>query len=129
MSGAILIVDDEATICSALSRLLGRQGFDTLTAETGEEALRLLGTSEVAVILCDEKMPGLSGVEVLTRAAALAPHAGRILLTGFPDPMVCAAAVNQGQVCHILWKPWTEEQLLLCVRQASWQYDLALGDD
>ena len=80
-SATLLVVDDEARILSALRRTLRREGYEILTAETPVDALKLLDECSVDVILSDQKMPGMSGLQLLSRAAEVRPSAIRSVLT------------------------------------------------
>ena len=82
---SLLIVDDEARILSALRRSLRREGYEIVTAETAEEALRLLGERPVDAILSDQKLPGMEGSQFLAEAARLCPEAVRMIITGWTE--------------------------------------------
>ncbi|HXE73170.1 MAG TPA: response regulator [Candidatus Nitrosotenuis sp.] len=114
---SVLIVDDETRVAASLKGLLGEE-FQVLYARGGEEALDILDRQEVAVILCDQRMPGLRGDQVLRRAR-LRSLATRILLTGYTDYRDLTEAVNQGQIFACLPKPWDPEALLVTVRSAA----------
>lgn len=112
----VLLVDDEPHILSALRRCLRGRGFDVLLAADGEQALELLARQPVDVIVCDMRMPGLSGAQVLQRSMALAPDAIRVLLTGHADIASAMAAVNEAEVFRYLAKPWDDTLLLQVLR-------------
>lgn len=115
----ILVVDDETTVRQFIVRLLQSEGYEVRQAGSGEEGLDLLKNfPEVGVIISDQRMPGLSGVEFLTRTRDLAPEAIRILLTGFADMEATVAAINEGGASHYLTKPIQEEQFLRTVRKS-----------
>lgn len=119
----LLVVDDEARILTALTRALRREPYDVLTAETPAEALRLLDERPVDLILSDHKMPGMSGVELLGRAAQRQPRAGRILITGWTEEVPSAELAEIG-VQALLPKPWNDAELKATLRAA-----LGLGAD
>lgn len=125
MSRTLLIVDDETHILSALTRLFQGAGYELQAAQSGEEALRLLESNDVQVILSDQRMPGMSGVELLTRAKDLYPDTIRMVLSGYADIAAITAAVNQGHVYKFLLKPWENQALLDIVREAFEVYDHA----
>ena len=121
----LLLVDDEPNILTALKRLFRPAGYQVLTAASGLEALELLATRPVDVILSDQRMPGMSGVELLRRAKALYPHTIRMTLSGFSDLQSIIDAVNEGAVYKFLIKPWDDERLREHVAQAFSQKELA----
>ncbi len=121
----LLLVDDEPNILTALRRLFRPAGYQVLTAASGLEALELLATRPVDVIVSDQRMPGMSGVELLRRAKALYPHTIRMTLSGFTDLQSIIDAVNEGAVYKFLIKPWDDERLREHVAQAFSQKELA----
>ena len=121
----LLLVDDEENILSALRRLFRRAGYRLLTARDGAEALALLANHQVDVIISDQRMPGMTGVEFLPRAKALCPDTIRMTLSGFTDLQSIIDAVNEGAVYKFLTKPWDDDRLLSHVAQAFAQKELA----
>lgn len=121
----LLLVDDEPSILSALKRLFRPDGYRLLTAASGAEALELLATHQVDVILSDQRMPGMTGVDFLRRTKALHPHTIRMTLSGFTDLQSIIDAVNEGAVYKFLTKPWDDERLRGHVAQAFAQKEMA----
>jgi diguanylate cyclase (GGDEF)-like protein/PAS domain S-box-containing protein len=121
----LLLVDDEENIVSALRRLLRRDGYRIVTACSGEEGLRRLAENEVDVILSDQRMPGMTGVEFLNRAKALYPHTVRMVLSGYTELQSIIDAVNEGAIYKFLTKPWDDERLRGHIAEAFRQKDLA----
>lgn len=121
----LLLVDDEAHILSALKRLFRRDGYRILTATSGSEALETMATERVDVIVSDQRMPGMTGVEFLRRAKDLHPDSIRITLSGYTDLQSIIDAVNEGAVYKFLTKPWDDERLREHVALAFRQRDLA----
>ena len=115
--GKILCVDDEPGILRALDWLL-RRHFDVLTANSGEAAMTLIREHDFDVIISDQRMPGMTGVEVLKAARRIAPRAMRILLTGYSDLQAVLASVNEGEVFRFINKPWNVDELPVVVGQA-----------
>lgn len=115
---AVLIVDDEPSVLRSLQRALRRGGYNVLLAEDGQTALDTLSHHEIAVLICDQRMPGMSGPEVLEKARAISPDTARITLTGHSDTEGLAASINQGRVQHFLLKPWDDEHLGVVVAEA-----------
>ncbi|MDD3802593.1 MAG: response regulator [Desulfuromonas thiophila] len=124
---AVLCVDDEPSILKALRRLL-QDDYPVMLANSGAEAIELLrqdaGVGRIGLILSDQRMPEMTGVEFLQQARVLAPQALRVMLTGYADLAATVAAVNQGQIWRYLNKPWDDEALLLLVRDGLRQVSL-----
>jgi response regulator RpfG family c-di-GMP phosphodiesterase len=118
----ILLVDDEPEILFSLRGLL-RMEFDLYTAESGAEALEILHQHPVHVIMTDQRMPQMTGVELLRRAHGECPEAIRIVFTGYADIKAVIDAINQGQVYRYLTKPWDPDELVTVLHQACDQYD------
>lgn len=113
----LLLVDDEPDILDALRRSF-RKDYTVLTAPSGEAALEALRGGAVDLVLSDQRMPGLSGTEVLKAARELQPDAVRILLTGYSDMESLIACVNEAGLYKYLSKPWEPEDLRLTVARA-----------
>src|SRR5207253_2362735 len=120
----VLIVDDEPRVLDALEAILAAE-FPVVRASHGDEALAVLERQEVAVILTDHRMPGMTGVELLRRSQDMAPHAIRIVLTAFTDVDNLMEAINTGRIYHFIPKPWDPNELLVVVRRAAERYELA----
>lgn len=117
--GCVLFVDDEENILKALRRLFIDESFETLTAASGEAALELLARrDDCAVVVSDQRMPGLSGVELLSRVRRQHPLTVRILLTGYADIEAAMDSINRGGVYRYITKPWQDEELRQTVRTA-----------
>jgi diguanylate cyclase (GGDEF)-like protein/PAS domain S-box-containing protein len=114
----LLLVDDEPSILSALTRSLRQDGYRILSAGSGEDALELLALNAVQVIISDQRMPTMSGTEFLGRVARLYPATVRILLSGYTDLKVVTEGVNQGSVFQFITKPWDDDTLRQKVRDA-----------
>lgn len=121
----LLCVDDEIDNVDALERLF-RKKYTVLKATSGEQALRILDQNpSVALIISDQRMPNMTGVEFLQKAQATHPSALRILLTGYTDIDSVISAINQGQIYRYLTKPWDSVDLMLTVDQAIDKYELS----
>ncbi|MBI1891937.1 MAG: EAL domain-containing protein [Burkholderiales bacterium] len=107
----LLLVDDEANILTALKRLLRRDGYRILQAGGGEEGLELLMENDVDVIVSDQRMPGMTGVEFLREAKKLRPDTVRIVLSGYTELQSITDAINEGAIYKFLTKPWDDEIL------------------
>lgn len=122
MGYKILIVDDEASNLRALERLF-RTDYDVLTAGSGADALSLLEHHDMALLIADQRMPEMSGIELMQRTARLRPHMVRILLTGYTDVDSLIEAINTGHVYKYITKPWNNDDLLLTVARALEHYE------
>ncbi|HEY0170369.1 MAG TPA: response regulator, partial [Pyrinomonadaceae bacterium] len=122
MTHKILLVDDEPANLRLLERLF-RRDYEVMSAASGEDALRLLSQHDVALIITDQRMPGMTGVELLKRTAGMRPHMVRIILTGYTDMEALADAINCGQIYRYITKPWDNEDLRLTVAKALKHYE------
>jgi two-component system response regulator HupR/HoxA len=121
----ILIVDDEPRVLDALEAILAAD-FRVLRADGGVEALDALRCEpDVAVILTDYKMPGMTGVELLQRSQDIAPDTLRIVLTAYTDVDSLMEAINTGRIYHFIAKPWDPKDLMVIVRRAAERYALS----
>jgi response regulator RpfG family c-di-GMP phosphodiesterase len=118
----LLIVDDEPDVCDSVADLLRRE-FRVLKANCAEEGYRIMLEEEVHIVMSDQRMPQITGVELLTKVKARHPHAIRMLFTGFADLDSIIAAINQGHVFQFMKKPWQPEELVAAVRQAASECD------
>jgi response regulator RpfG family c-di-GMP phosphodiesterase len=119
---SILLVDDEPEILYSLRGLL-RQEFNLHTAQSGAEALQILQQHPVHVIMTDQRMPQMTGVELLRQAQGKYPEAIRIVFTGYADIKAVVDAINQGQVYRYLTKPWDPDELLTVLHEACRHHD------
>ena len=113
----VLIVDDEPRIVSSLLRVLRREGYELLSAERPEDALRIAGEREIDCVLSDYKMPAMMGTELLERIAERRPNAARVLLTGWPKD-IDRGAIERVGIDAVLAKPWDDGDLKLALRKA-----------
>lgn len=120
----LLLVDDEPHILAALKRLFRRDGYRVLTAGSGAEGLAVLREQAVDVIVSDQRMPGMCGVDFLRQAKQLCPHTVRMTLSGYTDLQSIIDAVNEGAVYKFLTKPWDDERLREHVTLAFRQREL-----
>ena len=118
----VLIVDDEPANLRTLARLF-RADYEVLTAESGDEALALLEKHDFALLITDQRMPGMTGIELLKKTVPLRPRMVRIILTGYTDVDALVEAINCGQVYRYVAKPWDNEELRLTVKRALEHYE------
>ncbi|MBU1426649.1 MAG: response regulator [Gammaproteobacteria bacterium] len=126
MERTLLLVDDEENITSALVRLLRRDGYRILSANSGEAGLALLAQNEVGVIISDQRMPEMSGVEFLSKVRENYPDTIRIVLSGYTELNSVTDAINRGAVYKFLTKPWEDELLRANVEEAFQRYEMRM---
>lgn len=114
----VVFVDDEERILRSL-RMLFRGHAEVLTTTTGSQAIEWTRTRRVHVVVSDQRMPGMGGVEVLREVARSSPPTMRILLTGYADLDAVTASVNEGEIYRFVEKPWDGAKLLATVIEAA----------
>ncbi len=124
MERTLLLVDDEENIVAAMVRLLRRDGYKILQANSGKDGLALLAQNEVGVIISDLRMPEMTGVEFLSQVKELYPDTVRIVLSGYADIHSVTDAINHGAIYKFLTKPWSDELLCASVEEAFLHYEL-----
>ncbi len=124
MQEAILIVDDNRLILESLSELLKDEGVRLLTANDAQEATALVREEEIAVILCDNIMPGMSGLDFLTCLTTISPSTIKILMSAFADLPTVLTAINRSEVFRYVLKPWHDAEMTAAVREGLRRYKL-----
>lgn len=124
----VLIVDDEADNLALLYRTL-RTDFDVIKTTSPVEALELLNTYKVDLILSDHKMAEMDGVEFLKRSHEISPQCVRLLVTAFSDSSILVDAINYAKIFRYIKKPWEPSELLMIVESAAEYYQLKLEND
>jgi len=117
----LLIVDDEIMVIRSLARLLGDENYTILQTTDPQNALSLLQNTLVDVIICDQRMPDMTGLELLLKAKEVSPGTVRILMSGYSDIKIVIAAVNEGKIYKYIDKPWDNDKLLYAVAGACTQ--------
>lgn len=118
----ILVVDDEIDNLDLLKRTFRRE-YNVHTANSAQEALKMLEGREFAVIVSDQRMPEMTGVELLQKAREKYPYTIRILLTGYTDINALVDAINMGHVYRYVTKPWSREEIVMTVKRAVEHYE------
>ncbi len=113
----ILFVDDEERILSAL-RAIFRTRYDVHTASGGEQALELARRYPFPLVVSDQRMPGMTGVEALRQLREFSPNTVRILLTGYSDLAAIVGSINEGEVFRFVSKPWNNQELQQIIGEA-----------
>ncbi len=121
---AVLFVDDEVNILKAVQRLLRNEPWTVLTASRGGEALELLERQPAQVVVSDQRMPEMSGVDLLSAIRTRHPDVVRMMLTGYTEMNVAVEAINRGEIYRLITKPWNDEELKATLRQAFDHHDL-----
>lgn len=113
----VLFVDDEPRVLTTM-RMLFRNHYEVFVADGGAMALELLKKQPVDVIVSDQRMPGMTGIELLRSARELNPNAMRILLTGYSDLNAIIGSINDGEIFRFVNKPWANDDLSVTVARA-----------
>ncbi len=113
----VLFVDDEPRVLTTM-RILFRGQYEMFFAESGQAALELLKSQAVDVIVSDQRMPGMTGIELLRAARELNANAMRILLTGYSDLNAIIGSINEGEIFRFVNKPWSNEDLTTTLQRA-----------
>lgn len=122
----VLYVDDDRANLLAF-RAMAEPQYEVVTARSGEDALKLLGQlREVAVLIADQRMPGMSGIDLCERVRAGHPDIVRMLVTAYSDLTAAIAAINRGHVSRYLHKPWNADELMATLRDAVERYRLSI---
>ncbi len=119
----ILVVDDEPDVVKSVKDLL-RLDYKVLGATSARDALKLMEKEEVHVVMSDQRMPEVTGVEFLSKVRNQYPDAVRLLFTGYADIRAVIDAINQGNVYRYITKPWDPDELQTVIREAMERYDL-----
>jgi phosphoserine phosphatase RsbU/P len=121
----ILLVDDEVKVLNALSRSLDQEPYQITATTSADEAIHLLADQEFSVIVTDQRMPAMQGVQLLEQAKAVSPRTIRLVLTGYADMQSIIDAINRGAVYRFLTKPCRDDELQQTLRQAVEHFELA----
>jgi len=120
----VLFVDDEVNILKALQRLLRNEPMNVLTASRPEQAIELIEREQVKVVVTDQRMPEMSGVDMLSSIRERNPSIVRMMLTGYTEMNIAVEAINRGEIFRLITKPWNDDELKATLRQACDHYDL-----
>lgn len=121
----VLFVDDEQSIRNAIERMyLERDDVRCLFADSGQEGLNILAREEVWVVVSDYLMPGMRGIEFLSKVKGVRPDAVRIMMTAYADLSVAIDAINKSEAYRFVTKPWNNKELMDTVDEAMMRYQL-----
>lgn len=119
----VLLVDDEIHVLNALKRLLRNEDYNLVVATGGEEALAILETQSVELVVSDHRMPGMTGVQFLKTVKERRPDTVRVALSGYADVAVIVDAINHGEIFRFITKPWDDDELKADIRACLNHYD------
>ena len=125
----VLVVDDEEIVLAALRETLTREGYHVFTAPSAQEAAALLEQRSFSVVLTDQQMPKLTGLEFLAQVKQQQPDATRILITGALSLATVIDSINKGEIYRFIVKPWLREELLATVKNAVQRYEMICRND
>lgn len=114
----VLIVDDEPNVVASIRRVCKGQDFEVLTASSGPEALAILDSTEVQVLLSDQRMPEMTGDALFELVDRAYPYISKVLITGYTALESITRSVNNGAVYKIIYKPWHNDDLLTIIQDA-----------
>jgi response regulator RpfG family c-di-GMP phosphodiesterase len=126
---SILIVDDEPIVLAALKETLEREKFSVVAVSSPIKALTILEERDFAVIISDQRMPEMLGLDFLVESRKLRPHASRVLITAVLSLPTIVDAINKGEIFRFVAKPWLREELLATVRNAIQRHDLVTQNE
>jgi len=118
----ILYVDDEENNLISFKATF-RIKYKVFTAISGDEAMKILEQNNIEIIITDQRMPNMTGVEFLEKVLVKYPDTMRILLTGYTDMAAVVDAINKGKIFHYLTKPWDETELEMTINRAHEAYN------
>src|SRR5271165_3917923 len=121
---SVLIVEDEPMVLASLKFTLEAEQFEVVTCSSPIHALTLLPDRDFSVIISDHKMPEMMGLDFLVECRRIRPEASRILLTAVLNLATVVDAINRGEICRFIAKPWLREELIAAVRDAVQRHDL-----
>jgi response regulator RpfG family c-di-GMP phosphodiesterase len=121
----VLVVDDEPANLRLMERVL-RRYYTVLTANDGQAALEILKREKISVLLTDQRMPGMTGVELLQESLAINPDLVRMMITANTDNDTFAEAINKGGALRVIHKPWDPKQVLQFMNDAIAQRETVI---
>lgn len=124
MPERVLFVDDEENILNSVERLFSGSGIRVLKACSAREALSILSREDVAVLVSDNLMPGMKGIELFSKARDMSPDTVRVLMTAYADLETAVDAINRGEVFRFIVKPWEDDLLVTTVLDGIGRYAL-----
>jgi response regulator RpfG family c-di-GMP phosphodiesterase len=118
MAETILFVDDQKIYLDYSRELFDNRGLAVMTASSGAEALRMVHENIIAVIIADNQMPGMNGLELLAKVKEISPHTVKVMMTGSADLATTLSAINNGEVFRFVVKPWKDMEMVKAVKDS-----------
>ncbi len=120
----VLLVDDDKHILRSLRRVLRKEDYELLTAESGQEGLAILEKHHAQVVMTDQRMPEMTGVEFLQKVKELYPATVKVVISGFAEISHIVESINQGEIYRFIGKPWNDDELRATLRQCMEHYEI-----
>jgi FixJ family two-component response regulator len=120
----VLFVDDEVSILNCIRRLLRGEDYRLLTTNSGKNGLICLEKEPAQLVISDQRMPGVAGIEFLQAVRELYPDTVRVMLSGYADAGAIVDSINKGEIYRFLAKPWNDTELRLSIRQCLEHHDI-----
>lgn len=120
----VLFVDDEKDILNSIKRQMRKEKFEVILSNSAENALELLKTDNYEIVVSDERMPGISGVDFLKEVKELYPETIRIILSGYADSKTIIDAINKGEIYRFIPKPWNIDDLKATIYKAIEKWEI-----
>lgn len=120
----ILFVDDEKEILTSIRRQLRKEQFSIEMCSSGKSAMELLQKQDIGIVVSDERMPEISGLDLMKKIKKLYPNTIRIILSGFADSQTIIDAINQGEIFRFISKPWSYEDLIKSLNEAIKKWEI-----
>ncbi len=121
---SVLFVDDESNVLRSIARVLRHEPYRIITASSASEGLEILNSQPVQMIVSDQRMPKITGIEFLEKAREISPDTIRLMLTGYSDLKTAEEAINKVEIYRFLSKPWNDEDLKATIRQGLMKWSL-----
>ncbi|MFZ2633160.1 MAG: EAL domain-containing protein [Desulfosalsimonadaceae bacterium] len=125
----LLLVDDEPSILKVIEQVLSKDGYRILSTTSTSRGFEMLATNRVGVVLCDQRMPGMDGIEFLSRVSRIHPETIRIAMSGYADMAMVTGAINQGAIYKFLTKPMDNKLLRQSIAKAFERFETASGGE
>lgn len=122
----IVFVDDEVCVLSTLLSLFRNEDYEIFTATSGKEGLQIMENNKISLVMLDSRMPEMSGLDFLSLSRYISPDTIRVILTAYADLQASLDAINKGEVCQFITKPWNDEELKMIVKQSLEDRNLML---
>lgn len=124
ITDTVVFVDDEEYVRNSIIRLFSDIDMRVLSASSADEALSHFQREEIAVIVSDNQLPGMKGIDLLTKIREISPDTMKILMTGYADLSIAVDAINRGDVFRFITKPWEDDALIHTVKEAIRRYQI-----